>query len=102
MSRQLLGPIFDNESKNHNKLELLFPLLPFLAHLNKLIILIVQLMDKITLNANINALNVVIPHISNGAVLFTPVKPATKQHLDTHHEHVMEASMMMDLVAISI
>jgi hypothetical protein len=38
-------------------------------------------MDETTLNANINVLNAVTPHISNGTVLFTPVKLATKQHL---------------------
>jgi hypothetical protein len=101
-SRQLLDLIFDNGSKNHNGFKLLSLLLPFLAHLDNLIILIKQLMDEITLVANINVLNVEIPHISNGVVLSTPVKLATKWHLDMHHEHVMDASMMMDLVAISI
>jgi hypothetical protein len=51
---------------------------------------------------NTNVLNAEISHILNGAVPFTPVEPATKWHLDTHHEHVMDASMMMDFVAILI
>jgi hypothetical protein len=59
-------------------------------------------MDETTPHANINVLNVETPHILNGVVLFTPVELATKQHLDTHHEHAMDASMMLDFVAISI
>jgi hypothetical protein len=102
MSRQLLGLIFDSESKNHNKFELLFLLLPFLVHLDNQTILIAQLMDKTMLDTNINVLNAETPHISNGVVLFTPVKLVIKQHLDAHHEHAMDASMMMDFVAILI
>jgi hypothetical protein len=101
-SKQLLDLTFDSKLKNHNKFELLFLPLPFLAHLDNLIILIEQLMDEITLITNINVFNGEIPHISNGVVLFTPVEPATKQHLDMHHEHAMDASMMMDFVAILI
>jgi hypothetical protein len=101
MSRQLLGLIFDSKSKNHNEFELLFLLLPFLVHLDNQTILITQLMDKTTLDANINVLNAETSHILNGVVLFTPVKSATKQHLDMHHEHAMDASMMMDFMAIS-
>jgi hypothetical protein len=101
-SRQLLDLIFDSGSKNHNGFELLSLLLPFLARLDNLIILIKQLMDEITLVANINVLNAEIPHISNGVVLSTPVELATKQHPDMHHEHVMDTSMMMDFVAILI
>jgi hypothetical protein len=100
--RQSLGLIFDKRSRNHNGFELLFPILPFLAHLDNLIILIEQLMDKIILDANINVLNVAIPHISNGAVPSTPAKLVTKQHLDMHHEHVMDTSTMMGFVAILI
>jgi hypothetical protein len=59
-------------------------------------------MDETMLNANINVLNAVTPHISNGTVLFTPVELATKQHLDTHHKHAMDASMMMEFMAIMI
>jgi hypothetical protein len=59
-------------------------------------------MDETMLDANINVLNVVTPHISNGTVLFTPVKLATKQHLDTHHKHAMDASMMMEFMATTI
>jgi hypothetical protein len=94
MSKQLLGLIFDNKSKNHNKSESLFLLLPFLVFLNNQTILIVQPMDKTMLDVNINVLNAVTPHILNGTVLFTPVKLAAKQHLDTHHEHAIDASMI--------
>jgi hypothetical protein len=80
----------------------LFPQPPFLAHLDSQITLIEQLMDEITLDANINVSSVVILHISNGAVPFTPVELVMKQHLDTHREHVMDVSMMMDFVAILI
>jgi hypothetical protein len=59
-------------------------------------------MDEIILNANINVLNAAIPRISNGVVPFTPVGLVTKRHLDMHHEHVMDASMMMGFVAILI
>jgi hypothetical protein len=102
MSKQLLGLIFDNKSKNHNESESLFLLLPFLVPLDNQTILIVQPMDETTFDANINVLNAVTPHISNGTVLFTPVKLATKQHLDTHHEHAMDASITMEFVAITI
>jgi hypothetical protein len=102
MSRQSLGLIFNNGSKNRNGFELLSLLLPFLAHLDNLTILIKQLMDKIILIDNINVLNAVIPHISNKVVPFTPVEPATKLHLDTHHEHAMDASMMTEFGVIMI
>jgi hypothetical protein len=92
-SRQLLGLIFDSGSKNHNRFKLLSLLLPFLARLDNLIILIEQLMDETTLVININVLNAEIPHISNGVVLFTPVELVIKQHLETHHEHAMDASI---------
>jgi hypothetical protein len=59
-------------------------------------------MDEIMLDASINVLNVAIPHISNGVVPFTPAELVMKQHRDTHHEHVMDVSMMMDFVAILI
>jgi hypothetical protein len=101
-SRQLLGPIFDNGSKNHNRSELLSLLLLFLVLLDNQIILTVQLMDKTIHDDNINVLNVEILHISNGVVLFTPVEPATKLHRDMHHEHVMDAFMMMGFVVILI
>jgi hypothetical protein len=77
-------------------------LLPFLAHLDNLTILIEQLMDKIMLDTSINVSNAVIPHISNGVVPFTPVGLVMKQHLDMHHKHVMDISMMMGFVAILI
>jgi hypothetical protein len=50
------------------------------------------------LDANINVSNVVIPHTSNGVVPFTPAELVMKQHQDTHREHVMDASMMMEFV----
>jgi hypothetical protein len=59
-------------------------------------------MDEIILDANINVSNAVIPRISNGVVLFTPVGLVTKWHLDMHHEHIMDASMMMRFMAILI
>jgi hypothetical protein len=100
--RQLLGLISDKGSRNHNGIDLLFLLLPFLARLDNLTILIEQLMDEIMLNANINVSNAAIPHISNGVVPFIPVRLVTKWHLDMHHEHVMDVSMMMGFVAILI
>jgi hypothetical protein len=102
MFRQSLGLIFDKRSRNHSGFELLSLLLPFLARLNNLIILIKQLIDEIMLDASINVSNVVIPHISNGIAPFTSAKLVMKQHQDTHHEHVMDVSMMMHFVAILI
>jgi hypothetical protein len=101
-SKQLLGLIFDSKSKNHNEFESLFLLLPFLVYSDNQTILNAQHMDETTLDANINVLNAETPHISNGVVPFTPVELANKQHLDMHHEHAMNASMMMDFMAISI
>jgi hypothetical protein len=57
---------------------------------------------KTTLVDHTNVLNVVILPILNGTVPFTSVKPVDKQHLDMHHEHAMDASMMMEFVAIMI
>jgi hypothetical protein len=54
------------------------------------------------LDASINVSNVAIPHISNGVAPFTPAELVMKQHQDTHHEHVMDISMMMGFVAILI
>jgi hypothetical protein len=59
-------------------------------------------MDEITPIDNINVSNVAILPILNGTVPSTHVKPASKQHRDTHHEHVMDASMMTESVAITI
>jgi hypothetical protein len=50
---------------------------------------------------NINVSNAVILPISNGIVLSIPVGLANKQHLDTHREHAMDASMMTEFVAIT-
>jgi hypothetical protein len=55
-----------------------------------------QLTDKITLDNNISVLNVEILHTSNGIAPSTHVEPVSKQHLDTHHEHVMDESSMME------
>jgi hypothetical protein len=51
---------------------------------------------------NTNVLNVAILLILNGIAPFTRVKPVNKWHWDMHHEHAMEASMMMDFVVIMI
>jgi hypothetical protein len=59
-------------------------------------------MDEIMLDTSINVSNAAVPHISNGIVSFTPVGLVMKQHLDMHHEHVMDVSMMMGIVAILI
>jgi hypothetical protein len=40
------------------------------------------------------------PTLLNGIVLSTHVKPASKQHLDMHHELAMDASMTTEFVAI--
>jgi hypothetical protein len=53
------------------------------------------------LDASINVLNVVIPHISNGIAPFTPAELVMKQHQDMHHEHVMDRSTMMGFVVIT-
>jgi hypothetical protein len=59
-------------------------------------------MVGITLVDNTNVLNVVILPILYGIVLSTSVKPVDKQHQDTHHEHAMDVSMMMEFMAITI
>jgi hypothetical protein len=100
MFRQSLGLISNKGSRNHNESELLSLPPLFLAHLDNLIILIKQPTDEIMLDANINVSNVAIPHTSNGVVPFTPAELVMKQHLDTHHEHVMDASMMMEFMVI--
>jgi hypothetical protein len=51
---------------------------------------------------NTNALNVAILPILNGTVPFTNVKHVDRQHLDTHNEHVMDASTMTEFMAITI
>jgi hypothetical protein len=50
---------------------------------------------------NINVLNAAILLILNGTVPFTSVEHVDKQHLDTHHKHVIDGSMMMEFVAIT-
>jgi hypothetical protein len=101
MSKQSPTLTFNNESKSHNEFELWFLLHPSLVHLNNQITLTEQLMDETMLDANISVLNARIPHTSNGIAPFRPVEPAIKQHLDMHHEHVMNTSMMMDSEAIT-
>jgi hypothetical protein len=59
-------------------------------------------MVETTLINNTNVLNVAILPILNETVPFTSVEPVDKQHLDTHHEHAMDASMMMEFMAIMI
>jgi hypothetical protein len=59
-------------------------------------------MAEITLADNINVSNVTTLSISNGIALSTPVGLVDKRHLDTHHEHAMDASMMMEFVATMI
>jgi hypothetical protein len=59
-------------------------------------------MVETTLVNNTNVLNVVILPILNGIVPSTHVKPVNKQHRDMHHEHAMDASMMMGFEAITI
>jgi hypothetical protein len=59
-------------------------------------------MDKIMPDVSINVLNAATLRISNGVVPFTPAGLVMKQHRDMHREHVMDVSMMMDFVAISI
>jgi hypothetical protein len=100
MFRQLLGLISDKGSRNHSESELLSLPPPFLALLNNLIILIGQPTDGIMLNTNINVLNVAIPLASNRVAPFTPAELAMKRHQDMHHEHVMDASTMMEFVVI--
>jgi hypothetical protein len=57
-------------------------------------------MVKIMLAEIINALSAAILPISIGIVLFTDVEHADKQHLDTHHEHVMDTFLMTEFMAI--
>jgi hypothetical protein len=99
--KPLLDLIFVRKSRNHNEFESLFLSLPFPVHLDDLITLISLPMVKIMHVDNINVLNVAILPILNGTVPFTSVKYVDKQHLDTHHEHVMDRSMMMEFVAIT-
>jgi hypothetical protein len=59
-------------------------------------------MVKTTLDDNINVSNAAILPILNGTVLFTHVKPAIKQHLDTHQEPVEDIFLMMGSMDIMI
>jgi hypothetical protein len=59
-------------------------------------------MVKTMLIDNTNVLNVAILPILNGIVLSTPAGLANKQHLDMHHEHAMDTSMMTEFVATTI
>jgi hypothetical protein len=51
---------------------------------------------------NINVSNVAILPILNGIVPSTHVEPASKQHRDMHHEHAVDASLMMGFQAITM
>jgi hypothetical protein len=59
-------------------------------------------MVKIILTNNINVLNAAILPILNGIVPTTHVEPENKQHQGMHHEHAMDASMMMGFKAITM
>jgi hypothetical protein len=59
-------------------------------------------MVEIMHDDNTNVLNVVILPISNGIAPFTSVEHVEKWHRDTHHELVVDASMMMASAAITI
>jgi hypothetical protein len=58
-------------------------------------------MVEIMHDNNTNALNAVILPISNGIAPFTNVEHVEKRHQDMHHELVVDASMMMESVAIT-
>jgi hypothetical protein len=58
-------------------------------------------MDETMHVDNINALNAAILPILNGIVPFTNAEHVEKQHQDTHHELVMDVSMMMESVDIT-
>jgi hypothetical protein len=59
-------------------------------------------MVKTTLDDNINVSNAAILPILNGTFLFTHVKPAIEQHLDTHQKPVENVFLMMGSVDIII
>jgi uncharacterized protein YifN (PemK superfamily) len=99
--KPLLGQIFDRELKNHNKFELLSLPLHFLTHLDDPITPTWLPMVKIMLVNSINVLNVAILPILNRTVPFTNVEHVDKQHQDTHHELVMDVSMMMEFADIT-
>jgi hypothetical protein len=101
MCKLLLNPIFDRELRDHNEFKSLFPPLHFLVHLNDPITPTWLPMAKIMHVDNINALNAAILPILNGTVPFTNVEHVEKQHQDTHHELVMDVSMMMESVDIT-
>jgi hypothetical protein len=95
-----LDLIFIRKSRNHHKSKLLFLLLPFPVHLDDPITPTSLPMVKITHVDSINVLNAAILPILNGIVPFTSVEHVDKLHLDTHHERVVDKSMMMEFVAI--
>jgi hypothetical protein len=103
-SRATFKPLPDliliRKSRNHNEFESLFLPLPFPVHLDNPITLTSLPMVETMHVDSINVLNVVILPILNGTVPFTSVEHVDKQHLDMHHEHVMDGSMMMEFVAI--
>jgi hypothetical protein len=87
--------------KKPQQVRVLFLPLPFPVHLDDPIIPISLPMVEIMHVDNINVLNAVILPIFNGTVPFTSVEHVDKQHLDMHHEHVMDGSMIMEFMAIT-
>jgi hypothetical protein len=59
-------------------------------------------MVEIMHDDNTNALNAATLPISNGIAPFTSAEHVEKQHQDTRHELVTDASMMMVSAAITI
>jgi hypothetical protein len=96
----ILNPIFDRGLGNLNKSKLSFPPLHFLVHLDDPITPTWLPMVGIMHIDNINALNAAILPISNETVPFTNVEHVEKQHLDMHHDLVMDISMMMESMDI--
>jgi hypothetical protein len=101
MYKPLLDLIFDRGLRNHNESASSFPPLHFLVHLDDPITLTWLPMAEIMHVDNINALNAVILPILNGTVPSINVKNVEKQHQDTHHELVMDVSMMMESADIT-
>jgi hypothetical protein len=101
MYKPLLDPIFDRGLRNHNESASSSPPLHFLVHLDNPITPTWLPVAEIMHVDNINALNAAILPILNGTVPFTNVKHVEKQHQDTHHELVMDISMMMESADIT-
>jgi hypothetical protein len=54
------------------------------------------------LDNNTSVSNVAVLHTSNWIAPSTHVEPVSKRHLDMHHKHVMDESLMMESGAITI